>query len=151
MKHKLRKGLAVGIICLLMLVSIPMVSGEDILYPKEEGPYNVLIIGKCSGMGGGLFTVFRLVPLWFLFYPRSIMWHFQPDSVFFVNGEKQDIVYPAFIWLGGFKGYGTTIHMILLKHSGAILATILIGPLTGFIPRARVVGRCTDILVSDAR
>ena len=150
MKHKFRKGLAIGIICLLMLVSIPMVCGEDVLYPKEEGPYNVFICGKSEGMGGGIHTMFlHCLPLWFLFYPSGIQWHFQPDSVFFVNGEKQDIVYPASIWLGGFKGYGQSFHMLLLKDKVVILAYSL----TGFMPtpRARVIGRCTEIQVSDSR
>ena len=150
MKYKIRKGLTVGLICLLMLVSIPMVSGEDILYPREEGPYNVTISGKSEGMGGGLYTMLlHFWPLWFKFYPNGINWHFQPDSVFFVNGEKQDIVYPAHIWLYGFKGYGQSFHMLLLKDKVVILAYSL----TGFMPtpRARVIGRCTEIQVSDSR
>ena len=146
----LKKGLAVGVICLLMLVTIPLVSGEDILYPKEEGPYNVFMSGRCTGMGGGTYTLLlHFWPLWFLIYPLDIKWRFQPDSVFFVNGEKQDIVYPAHIWLGGFKGYGTSIYMIILKHN----AMAFMGLLTGFMPtpRARVIGLCADIHVSDAR
>ena len=70
--HYLKKGLAVGVICLLVLVTIPMVSGEDILYPREEGPYNVFIRGKCRGMGGGTYTFFlHPLPFWFLVYPFS--------------------------------------------------------------------------------
>ena len=149
MKYKVRKGMAVGVICLLMLVTVPMVSGERILYPKEEGPYTVFISGNSSGMGGGLFTLFRLVPVWFLIYPLDIEWHFQPDSVFFVNGEKQDIVYPAQIDLIGFKGYGQTIYMLILK----CYVAAFMGFLTGFMPtpKARVIGRCAEILVWDAR
>ncbi|MFW6121220.1 MAG: hypothetical protein ACOC80_10045 [Petrotogales bacterium] len=151
MKYKFRKGLAVGAICLLILVSIPMVSGEDILYPREEGPYNVIISGKCSGMGGGLYTsLLHFWPLWFLIMPfLHIMWHFQPGSVFFVNGEKQDIVYPATIWLDGFKGYGQSLHMFVSKE----YASAFIYLLTGFqpTPRARVIGRCAEVQVSDAR
>jgi len=49
-KHKLRKVLAVGIICLLMLVSIPLVNALD-EYPREEGPYIVFMGGKCSQGG----------------------------------------------------------------------------------------------------
>jgi hypothetical protein len=149
MKHKLRKVLAVVIICLLMLVTVPMVSGELIRYPREEGPYTVLIMGKCSGMGGGQSTIFRLLPVWFLFYPRHIEWDFDEDSVFFVNGEKQDILYPAQIDLIGFKGYGPTIYMGILKHNAAAFMAFL----TGFMPypRARVIGLCAMIIVEDAR
>ena len=145
----LKKGLAVGVICLLMLVTVPIVSGEWIRYPKEEGPYTVLIMGNSSGMSGGQSTIFRLIPFWFLFWPRHIGYDFDNDSVFFVNGEKQDILYPAQIDLGGFKGYGQTAYMMILKYRVAVL----IASLTGFMPspRARVSGLCADILVIDSR
>jgi len=148
----LKKGLAVGVICLLVLVAIPMVSGECIFYPREEGPYNVFISGECGGMGGRFFTqlLYKLHfwPLWFLYYPDDINWHFQPGSVFFVNGEKQDIVYPAHIWLYGFKGYQQSYHMFQLKEKVAFL----IGVLTDSMPttRARIIGRCDEIQVSDS-
>jgi hypothetical protein len=149
--HYLKKGLAVGIICLLTLMSIPMVSGEDILYPREEGPYNVIISGECNGMGGGLYTtLLHFWPLWFLIAPfEHIMWHFQPDTEFFVNGEKQEIVYPATIWLDEFKGYGQSLHMWLLKDY--VSAFIYLG--TGFTPppKAREIGRCAEIHVSDSK
>ncbi len=145
----MEKCLVVGVICLLMLVTVPMVSGEWIRYPKEEGPYTVLIMGNSSGMSGGISTIFRLIPFWFLFYPRSIGYGFDNDSVFFVNGEKQDILYPADIDLVGFKGYGQTAYMMILKWEVAVL----IASLTGFLvyPRARVSGRCAEILVIDSR
>lgn len=145
----MKKGIAVGVICLLMLVSLPTISGERILYPKEEGPYTVFISGNSSGMGGGLSTIFRLLPLWFLIYPRSIEYDFDEDSVFFVNGEKQDILYPAQIDLIGFKGYGQTIYMLILK----CYVAAFMGFLTGFMPnpRARVIGLCAEILVYDAK
>ncbi|UCF12707.1 MAG: hypothetical protein JSW06_00215 [Thermoplasmatales archaeon] len=149
MIYKYRKGLVVGVVCFLMLVTVPMVSGEWIRYPKEEGPYTVLIMGNCSGMSGGQSTIFRLIPVWFLFYPRHIGYDFDNDSVFFVNGEKQDILYPAQIDLSGFKGYGPTIYMGILKYEFAAF----IGFLTGFMPspRARVVGLCAELLVIDSR
>ena len=145
----MKKGIAVGVICLLMLVSLPTISGERILYPKEEDPYTVFISGNSSGMGGGLSTIFRLLPLWFLIYPRSIEYDFDEDSVFFVNGEKQDILYPAQIDLIGFKGYGQTIYMLILK----CYVAAFMGFLTGFMPnpRARVIGLCAEILVYDAK
>jgi len=50
MKYKFCKGLAVGIVCLLMLVTFPTIVGnEDIEYPKENGPYLVFIGGKSYG------------------------------------------------------------------------------------------------------
>jgi len=46
MKYMFRKSLAVGIILLLTLVSIPMVTGERSDYTKEEGPDIVYIAGR---------------------------------------------------------------------------------------------------------
>jgi hypothetical protein len=145
----LKKGMVVGVIFLLMLVSIPMVSGEHIFYPKEEGPYTVTAMGPSNGGGGRLFTLFHLLPLWFLLYPLDVDWHFDSGSVFFVNGEKQDIVYPAHIGLYGFKGYGQTVYMLILKG----FAAAFICSLTGVLPttRARVIGLCTEIIVDDSR
>ena len=44
MKHKFRKGLAVGVICLLMLVTIPIAQADTDLYSDSV----VLIVGKCN-------------------------------------------------------------------------------------------------------
>lgn len=145
----LKKGMVVSVIFLLMLVSIPLVSGEDILYPKEEGPYTVTAMGPGNGGGGRLFTLFHLLPLWLLWYPVDVDWHFDSGSVFFVNGEKQDIVYPAQIGLTGFKGYGPTFFMQILKYYAIKFLYLSIGVMP--TARTRVVGMCTEILVSDSR
>jgi hypothetical protein len=145
----LKKGIIVGVIFLLVLVSVPLVSGEHILYPKEEGPYTVTALGPSNGGGGRFFTLFHLLPLWFLLYPLDVNWDFNPGSVFFVNGEKQEIVYPAQIGLYGFKGYGQTVLMLALKWRAAGF----IRSLTGVLPttRARVIGLCNEIIVDDSR
>lgn len=149
-KSNVKKGLAVGIFFLLMLVSIPIINGEWIEYPKEEGPYNVLISGTCLGMAGSFYTLLiHFLPLWLLFYPLHIEWDFEENTTFYVNGEKQDIVYPAQIRLSGFKGYGTSIHMLMLKIKVAILMDSFPGFLP--IPRARVIGQCAEIIVHDAK
>ena len=143
-----KKILTVCVICFLMLLYIPLASGEDIRYPKDEGPYNVSINGKCSGMGGGIFCIFlHFSPLWYLIQ-NGIAWHFDEDSVFIVNDEKQDIEFPAQIYLRGFKGYGQSYYMLLLKDK----ISILLYTLTGLMPypRARVIGKCYEILVSDS-
>jgi len=44
MKHKFRKGLAVGVICLLMLVTIPIAQADTDHYSDSI----VLISGKCN-------------------------------------------------------------------------------------------------------
>ncbi len=44
MKHKFRKGLAVGVICLLMLVTIPIAQADTDHYSDSV----VLIVGKCN-------------------------------------------------------------------------------------------------------
>ncbi len=46
MKCMFRKGLAVGVILLLTMVSIPMVTGEHSDYTNEEGSNTVYIVGR---------------------------------------------------------------------------------------------------------
>ena len=144
-KYIIRKGLAVGIICLLLLLSIPNVSGETIHFPKEEGPYTVFASGEINTMAGNLSIIFRIMPFWFLSYPRHIEYWFEEDSVLFVNGEKQDIIYPAQVDLIGFKGYGQTVYMWFFKIFGLNFIYFL----TDFLinPKARVVGQCDEISV----
>jgi hypothetical protein len=151
-KELFRKGLVIGIIILLMLVSIPMASGENIIYPEEEGPYDIRIVGPCTGMGGDPFTFYiHFWPFWFLPHILDIEWHFEQGTIFIVNGEVQDILYPADISLWGFQGYGQSVLMFNLKHIfelglGLIILTLGI---TSFIPyqRARIFGRCDSLSV----
>ena len=145
----LKKGIVVGVIFLLLLVSLPIVSSEQILYPKEEGPYKVIIIGPSNGMGGRLVTLIHILPLWLFLYPLNVEWDFDNGSVFFINGEKQDIAYPAQIGFYGFIGYGQTSYMLMLKGYTAGY----IHYLTGIMPtlRARVIGLAQEIIVDDSR
>jgi hypothetical protein len=147
-KGYVKKGLAVSIICILMLVSFPMITGKEIIYLREEGPYNVFASGEINTMAGNLSTIFRIMPFWFLSYPRHIEYWFEGDSVLFINGEKQDIVYPARVDLIGFKGFGQTFHMWMFK----IFASNLIYFITDYLmtPKARVFGQCDEIIVNDA-
>jgi len=139
MKHKFRKGLAVGVICLLMLVSIPMVTGERIDYTKEDGPYTVFI-GGYGGLFNGSIDIFRHpLPFWYLIYPEHISYYFGRFTIFFVNGEKQEITYPAQINLSGFKGYAPPLTCYIMNLV-----------MFRFIPRTRVFGRCDEIVVWDA-
>jgi hypothetical protein len=155
-KKLIGKCLVIGIIILLMLVTIPLVSGELIRYPKEEGPYDVSIFGPCSGISGELYTYYiHFWPFWFLPNILNIGWHFEPGTVFTVNGEVQDILYPADIDLDGFQGYGQSVFMFNLKHIlelGLFLIFLTLG-ITGFIPyqRARIIGRCDSLSAFDSR
>lgn len=64
----LKKGLIVGILCLLMLVYFPLVTGDFVVYPKEEGPYTVFIGGKPGG-GGASEPIFFNATIGFQFGP----------------------------------------------------------------------------------
>ena len=100
------------------------------------------------GNGWNSLTFWHLLPVWFLVHPLWFEWSFEPDSKFFVNGEKQDIVYPASIHLSGFKGFGLTIYILLLK----IYPLMFVGPLEEILslPRTRVFGQCAEIVVYDS-
>jgi hypothetical protein len=148
--HYLIKVLSIAVIFLIMQMSFHSISSERIEYPKEEGPYNVIIRGTCLGMAGSFYTLLiHFPPLWLLFYPMHIEWDFEENSTFHINNEKQDIQFPAQIRLSGFKGYGTSIHMIMLK----IRILILMGYTPGLLsmPKAHVVGQCSMIIVHDSK
>lgn len=147
MKHKFRKSLTVIVICLLMLVSIPLVNALD-EYPREEGPYNVFMGGKCS-RGGYKPVFFDFVsffkgekPRWFQLGPLGLYrWpvgpHYQMEksSIFIVNGKIQNIEYPVGIMLKGFKGYAPAIYHTAIKTLG----------------RIRVFGVCEEISLLDCQ
>ena len=130
MKHKFRKGLAVGVICLLMQMIIPTTTGNDIEFPKEKGPYIVFIGGKCYGgvipgpinfewlllIEEGYTRVIQVGPLHFYWqYPYGPDYFMEEGSIFIVNGRIQDIEYPIEIELMGFKGYAPAVFQWLFK------------------------------------
>ena len=143
----LKKGLVVGTICLLMLVSIPLVNALD-EYPREDGPYNVFMGGKCS-RGGYKPVSFDFVsffkgekPRWFQLGPLGLYrWpvgpHYQMEkgSIFIVNGKIQNIEYPVGFMLNGFKGYAPAIYHTFIKTPG----------------RIRVFGVCEEISLLDCQ
>ena len=145
-KHYLKKGLVVGVICLLMLVALPTVIGDDdVEYPKENGPYIVFIGGKCYGgvipwsiniewlllIEEGYSRVIQVGPFHLYWqYPYGPDYDMEEGSIFIVNGQIQDIEYPVFIELMGFKGYAPAFFLWLLKMP---------------IGRIRVLGICDAI------
>ncbi|UCD13536.1 MAG: hypothetical protein JSW60_08265 [Thermoplasmatales archaeon] len=145
MKHKLRKGLAVGVICLLMLVAIPTTTSNEIEYPKENGPYIVFIGGKCYGgiipgpinfewlliLEEGYTRVIQFGPFHLYWqYPYGPDYLMEEGSIFIVNGQIQDVEYPVDIELMGFRGYAPAVFQWFFK--------MLIG-------RIRVIGVCDAI------
>ncbi|UCD13964.1 MAG: hypothetical protein JSW60_00675 [Thermoplasmatales archaeon] len=128
--------MAVGVICLLMLVSFPMVSGERILYPREEGPYTIYVVGFSRGFGfnGQVDFYSYKWPFWCLNYSQKIDYDFEIFSMLLVNGSLQKIKYPANIRLHGFKGFAPTFWMLNLKL---------------YMGRCRVIGKCDELLVYD--
>ncbi len=137
MKKYLKKSLAVGIICILMLISLPIINGKRIEYPKEDGPYTVYICGFCRGFGSNAYIDFnsKVWSFWNLTYIQRIGYSFRFLSVFFVNGSLQKIKYPASIDLKGFQGFAPTVWMIYLKL---------------YMGRCRIVGKCDEIIVWDS-
>jgi hypothetical protein len=130
-----RKGLVVGIICILMMVYIPSINGEKIDYPEEDGPYTVYIGGSISAVGYSEDIDFNshILPFWYLNNSQCLSYKFRMLSLFYVNGSLQNIKYPAWICLFGFKGFAPSWW--LLKWT-----TIF---------RNRIIGICDRIFVLD--
>jgi hypothetical protein len=111
----LKKSIVVGIFCVLILVSIPIVSGKQHLYPKEEGPYTIFISGTPGSIGHEE-NLPKVLPFIDLEYPEKIVISFFMLPMFIVNGKLQPVDFPAQIRLYGFKGFCTPFPLIMLKH-----------------------------------
>jgi len=133
----LKTGLAVGIFCLLMLLSIPSVIGDFVVYPKEEGPYTIFVGGKTYG-GSVSDPIFLNTTMGFQFgpfckyvYPYGPEYNMLNWTIFIVNGEIQKYAFPAQIGLKGLKGFAPAINQLNFK--------ILSGG------RLRIFGVCDEI------
>lgn len=115
MKHKLRKGLAVGVICLFMLVVIPTTSGDYIEYPEENGPYLVFVRGRSNSGGGAIPAWMHFGPFMWLIPPFSVNYKFWDGTIFKINNMDQDIEYPADIYFKGLKGFAPRDPLFLFK------------------------------------
>lgn len=102
-----------GIVCLLLLVLTPMVTADN-NYSKENGPYQVLMLGK------NIYHEMPSLPIWFdkmhgwqigpichWHYPFGIGYIMVQPTLFRVNGltEYLDMTHPNYIYLAGFRGY----------------------------------------------
>lgn len=120
-KNLLKKGLIIGVICLFIMISFPVVTSEFIDYPKEEGPYTVFIGGKTYG--GSIAKPFFLnTTIGFQFgpfckynYPWGPEYNMLNGSIFLVNGKIQKYEFPAQIGLLGFKGFAPAMNQLSLK------------------------------------
>jgi len=111
----LKKSIVVGIFCVFILISIPLVSGKQHLYPKEDGPYIISI----SGTPGSIVyeeNLPKVLPFMDLEYPEKVSISFFMLPIFFVNGKLQPVNFPAQIRLYGFKGFCPPLSAIMLKH-----------------------------------
>ena len=133
-------------ILFLVMVSIPIVNAETIIYPKEDGPYFVYISGRTRSMGWFVdkeheeykeYFNNHTSPFWNIPYPCAIHYDFGKFTTFIVNGILQNTknLSSRFqIKLKGFKGYAPTHDMMILK--------LLIG-------RLRIIGICDEIRVEQ--
>ena len=109
MKHKFRKGLAVGVIWLLMLVTIPIVQADTDHYSDSV----VLIVGKCNTVSTTGLWLFGLTyihkkeviiqaqdeegeTIHVLIFPPKFAFHFSLENIKIQMEETQGI----FFWGG---------------------------------------------------
>ena len=116
MKSLMKKGLVIGILCLLTLVSLPTVVGNDIEFPKEDGPYFIILYGDLLSCYRP--SLFHIGPIWFLPDWEYIDLTFKSDPVLKVNGENYPV--DCTITIYGLKGFfpaelGWTISSLYLN------------------------------------
>jgi hypothetical protein len=127
-------------VCILFLVmiSIPIVKADTKIFPKEDGPYSVILTGR-NIIG---FVVRGDIdnhpsPFWNLTYPTALDYGCLRFTIFIVNGKLQNMInmFPFYsIELRGFKGFAPTERMMSLSE--------LIG-------RLWIIGTCDEIIVTE--
>lgn len=118
----MRKTIVIGIVCLFMLMAIPTTTGNDIEYPKENGPYTIFIGGYWFGSLVPLPLVIsdeyiQLGPLCLLKYPNKISFKVYPGSVVMINGETPNYMEDDInkIDVYGLKGFYPAYYLQGLK------------------------------------
>lgn len=120
-----------------MLVVTPTIVGNEIEFPKEDGPYTVFLSGYWM-LGSFMGPVswrpgigFNIGPFCYIIYPNGVFYnienHTNPKLI--VNGELRNDVFtkcPEVIHLNGFRGFVPTLSMYIAK--------------TGYFSRIRVIG-----------
>ena len=133
----IKKGIAVAVILLFIVVAFAPTINADKLYPKEDGPYFFIIAGGINGMGSNIPDWVNISStFWNITYPKFIRYHFRLFSIFIVDNKLQNIRYisfPANINLYGFKGFGPTRDMAFNKLFGYSI----------------VIGKCDEISVHE--
>jgi len=134
----LKKGMIVGVFCLLMLVSTQIVTAKE--YPKEEGPYNIILQGKCFGFGnGGPGKIIHFGPFWYLDDIASIEFSGFIGATCIISSdiipaEICELNLSTNICLYGFNVYAPGFAIWLVKA---------LTPLA----KIRIIGTCSEIIV----
>ena len=143
--HHVKKGLVVAIICIIMIVSFPTTTSNEIEFPKENGPYVVFLSGW-NMLGSYLFLPisfnlkygsFNIGQLCYYKYPNGLNYTVDKENspTFMVNGKLMNNMLEdsARINLRGFIGKGSSLAWLVIKFS--------------YLPaaRTRVFGICNEI------
>ena len=99
----------------------------------DTNQYFVFLKGKCDSMGiGG--RVIHIGPFWYCKNFGVVSYTMEKNSILIVNGNKQEVNFPAFIAFYRFKGYGPFVPIFIYK-------AITQG-------KIRVIGVCDEISIS---
>jgi len=126
MSYILKRILVGSTLCFFMLVSIPLISATDYIYPPEKGPYRVSIVGVCYG--GDQMPYVYLKPdigvkighfYWMheKEYPYfGVSFDFMNNTIFKINGTQQNdaLTHQTQIYLYQFKGWGPNMGLQLM-------------------------------------
>jgi hypothetical protein len=149
MSYILKRILVGSTLCFFMLVSIPLVSATDYIYPPEDGPYLVSAVGMCDTPFPRLIiapgAIIKIGPLcWFAKEDNEMQFSMWNNTVFKINGKQQNYTLTAkqndfCFW--GFKGIAP------LGMFGIIAKMYILIFLKLRVP-SRVYGVCTAIYVT---
>lgn len=116
-----KKNLVVSVICIFMLMSIPIVTGNEIEYPKENGPYTIFIGGNYYGslltpIAVDIFNEYiNFGPLVAIRYPGRLAYNLHKGCILIINGNPQLVDTGFRVEAYGFIGYHPAFFQTIFK------------------------------------
>ena len=109
-----KKGLIVGILCLLMLMPLSITKCKEGNAEKDapitsDGHTKIMTLkaDSCTGFSYAVFG--HLGPIWFPWYPLQFNFPKGSGLQLKINGELQNVDLPAYIWLRYYCGIGPSL------------------------------------------
>ncbi len=117
----MKKTLVISIVCLFMLMTIPTTTGNDIEYPKENGPYTIFVGGNYYGslltpIAIDVFNEYiNIGPFVIVRYPGRLAYNVHEGCILIIDGQAQIVDSGFRVEAYGFMGYHPAFFQSIFK------------------------------------